>query len=116
MSHMGVHAGTALTRANVVCAILALTSLLLGSGIGTAASAAEECSSRYRVCNGGCDRPVKAAEKILACKSSCDFRLIACDRHLANASAQGENHPSSPTLELKVIEALQPAAVGSGAR
>jgi hypothetical protein len=116
MSHLSVDATVALTRASMVCATLALTSLLLGSGIGAAASATEECSSRYKVCNGGCDRPINAVEKILACKSGCDFRLIACDRQPANASVPDENHSSSPSLELKVIEALQPVAVGSDAR
>jgi hypothetical protein len=116
MAHLGVHSTAARTRANVVCATLALASLLLGSGIGTAASATEECSLRYKVCNGGCDRPINAVEKILACKSSCDFRLIACDRHPANASARGENRSSSPTQELKVIEGLHPVAVGSDTR
>jgi hypothetical protein len=84
MSRLGTYACAALTFAS-----LASASLVLASGIGPAASAAEECSQRYKSCNGGCDRPIGAVDKVEVCKSRCDLRLIACDRQRANASTQG---------------------------
>src|ERR1700680_3458499 len=81
MSRLGIYASAALTSASLACA-----SLVLASGIGAAVAAAEECSQRYQSCNGGCDQPIDAVHNVVACKTRCDHRLIACDRQPVNAS------------------------------
>ena len=89
MSRLGIYASAALTCASLECVSLACASLVFASGIGVAAAAAEECSQRYKGCNGGCDRPIDAVGNVAACKSRCDLRLIACDTQPINASTQG---------------------------
>jgi hypothetical protein len=57
--------------------------------MGSAASAGEECSQLYKICNWSCDRTINAVDNFLVCKSQCDRRLIACDRRPINASTPG---------------------------
>jgi hypothetical protein len=71
------------------CVALACASLTFAAGMGSAASAGEECSQLYRICNWSCDRPIDAVDNFLVCKSQCDRRLIACDRRPINASTLG---------------------------
>ena len=113
MSCLGIHATSPLLRAAVTCARFALTTLILLLAIGAAASA-EDCGNRYKVCNGVCDRPIDARDKVSACKTGCDFQLIACDRQAVNASVEGEKEPASRGLQLKVIDA--PASGSRDAR
>ena len=110
MSRMGITASSALTLASLV-----LASLVLGSGIGPAASATEDCSLRYKICNGSCNRPIDALDKVVACKNRCDVRLIVCDRQPINASTQGESF-SPQSLPPKSNEGLHPVANGSANR
>jgi hypothetical protein len=58
-------------------------------GHGSAASAGEECSQLYKICNWSCDRTINAVDNFLVCKSQCDRRLITCDRRSINASTFG---------------------------
>jgi hypothetical protein len=106
MSRLGIYASAALTFANLVFA-----NLVLASGMGPAASATEECSQRYKSCNGGCDRAINAVDKVAACKTRCDLRLIACDRQPINASMQGDGY-SRPSLRWKGDGSLHPIADG----
>jgi hypothetical protein len=71
------------------CAVLACASLFFAAGVGSAASAGEECSQLYKICNWSCDRTINAVDNFLVCKSQCDRRLIACDRRPSNASTLG---------------------------
>ena len=71
------------------CAALACGSLVFAAGMGSAASAGEECSQHYKICNWSCDRTINAVDNFLVCKSQCDRRLIACDRQPINASTLG---------------------------
>jgi hypothetical protein len=71
------------------CAALTCASLTFAAGVGSAASAGEECSQHYKICNWSCDRPINAVDNFLVCKSQCDRRLIACDRRPINASKLG---------------------------
>ena len=68
------------------CAALACASLTFAAGMGSAASAGEECSQLYKFCNWSCDRTINAVDNFLVCKSQCDRQLIACDRRPINAS------------------------------
>jgi hypothetical protein len=105
MSYPGIHFIAPLSRASPACVGMVLAMLVLASGIGRAASATEDCSTRYKVCNGGCDRPIeRAAERVLVCKTACDFRLIACDREPVNASVQGGSGASPPSRPLRGVE------------
>jgi len=105
MSYPGIHFIAALARASPARVGVVLAMLVLASGIGRAASATEECSARYKVCNGGCDRPIdRVAEGVLACKSGCDVRLIACDREPVNAAVQGGSTASPPSRHLRGVE------------
>jgi hypothetical protein len=72
------------------CAALACASLTFAAGMGPAASAGEECSQRYKICNWSCDRSINAVDNFLVCKSQCDRRLIACDTRSINASTLGD--------------------------
>ena len=101
MSYPGIHFIAPLARASPARVGVVLAMLVLASGIGRAASATEECSARYKVCNGGCDR---VAERVLACKSGCDVRLIACDREPVNAAVQGGSTASPPSRQLRGVE------------
>jgi hypothetical protein len=71
------------------CAALACASLTFAAGMGSAASAGEECSQPYKICNWSCDRTINAVDYFLVCKSQCDRRLITCDRRSINASTLG---------------------------
>jgi hypothetical protein len=71
------------------CAALACGSLVFAAGMGSAASAGEECSQHYKICNWSCDRTINAVDNFLVCKSQCDRRLIACDTQSINASTLG---------------------------
>ena len=71
------------------CAALACASLIFAAGMGSAASAGEECSQQYKICNWSCDRTINAVDNFLVCKSQCDRRLIACNRRPINASTLG---------------------------
>jgi hypothetical protein len=73
-----------------ICAALTCASLTFAAGMGHAASATEECSQHYKICNWSCDRPTDAVDNVVVCKSQCDFRLIACDRGPINASTRGD--------------------------
>jgi len=86
----------------LACSRLMVASLILASVMSGSALAAEDCSNRYKVCNGGCDRPLEGGE-VFACKSGCDFRLIACDREPLNAYDAGENRRSLRSAPMKVI-------------
>ena len=77
-------------------AALACGSLVFAAGMGSAASAGEECSQHYKICNWSCDRTINAVDNFLVCKSQCDRRLIACDRRPINASTLGDR--SLPSL------------------
>ena len=70
-------------------AALACGSLVFAAGMGSAASAGEECSQHYKICNWSCDRTINAVDNFLVCKSQCDRRLIACNRRPINASTLG---------------------------
>jgi hypothetical protein len=70
-------------------AALACGSLVFAAGMGSAASAGEECSQHYKICNWSCDRTINAVDNFLVCKSQCDRRLIACDTQSINASTLG---------------------------
>jgi hypothetical protein len=70
-------------------AALACGSLVFAAGMGSAASAGEECSQHYKICNWSCDRTINAVDNFLVCKSQCDRRLIACDTQSKNASTLG---------------------------
>jgi hypothetical protein len=110
MSRLGIYASAALTFASVVSA-----SLVLASGIGPPASATEECGQRYKSCNGGCDRPIGAVDKVVVCKSRCDLRLIACDREPTNASTQGGRY-SPQSLPAEGNDGLHPITDGGNER
>ena len=69
------------------CAALACGSLVFAAGMGSAASAGEQCSQHYKICNWSCDRTIN--DNFLVCKSQCDRRLIACDTQSINASTLG---------------------------
>ena len=112
MSRLGVHAVAALSRASLLPTLM-LTMLLLACGSGVSASN-EECSLRYRVCNGSCNRPIGTSSEVSACKSHCDFRLITCDRQPMNASVQGEGYSSSPSV--RANDGSHPIAHGDGGR
>jgi len=101
-----------LRSASLVCARLAVAILILGSAIDRAASAGEDCSNGYKICNGACDRPIEGTDKVFACKSGCDFRLIACDRQPMNAHAPGENRRALRGAPMKVLDvpAAEPEA------
>ena len=71
------------------CVALACASLTFAAGMGSAASAGEECSQHYKICNWSCDRTINAVDNFLVCKSQCDRRLIACDTQSINASTLG---------------------------
>jgi sugar (pentulose or hexulose) kinase len=71
------------------CAALACASLTFAAGMVSAASASEECSQLYKICNWSCDRTTNAVDNFLICKGQCDRRLIACDRRSINASTLG---------------------------
>src|SRR6202048_5100138 len=71
------------------CAALACASLTFAAGMGSAASAGEECSQHYKICNWSCDRTINAVDNFLVCKSQCDRQLIACDTQSINASTLG---------------------------
>jgi hypothetical protein len=92
-------------RIPLILTRLVLASLGLAAGIDRAASAAEECGNRYKICNVACDRPADPVTGVFACKSGCDFRLIACDREPVNAYAPGENHRALRGAPSKVIDA-----------
>jgi hypothetical protein len=81
------------------CAALACASLTFAAGMGSAASAGEECSQLYKICNWSCDRPIDAVDNFLVCKSQCDRRLIACDRRPINASTLGGRSLPGLTLQ-----------------
>jgi hypothetical protein len=81
------------------CAALACGSLVFAAGMGSAASAGEQCSQHYKICNWSCDRTINAVDNFLVCKSQCDRRLIACDRQPINASTLGGR--SLPELTLQ---------------
>jgi hypothetical protein len=105
MSYPGIYLIAPLSRASPACVGVVLAILVLASGIGRAASAMEECSARYKVCNGGCDRPIDGvAERVLACKTGCDTRLIACNREPVNASVQGGSTASPPSRQWRGVE------------
>jgi hypothetical protein len=72
------------------CAALACASLTFAAGMGSAASAGEECSQHYKICNWSCDRTINAVDNSLVCKSQCDRQLIACDRRPINSSTPGD--------------------------
>lgn len=72
------------------CAAFACASLTFAAGMGSAASAGEECSQRYKICNWSCDRTINAVDNFLVCKSQCDRRLIACDTRPINSSTHGD--------------------------
>ena len=72
------------------CAALACASLTFAAGMGSAASAGEECSQHYKICNWSCDRTINAVDNFLVCKSQCDRRLIACDTRPINSSTHGD--------------------------
>jgi hypothetical protein len=76
------------------CTTLACAGLLFASGMASS-GAADECSESYKICNGGCDRPVDCNSGGF-CKIQCDYRLIACDQQSAAASlTQGSRHSVS---------------------
>jgi hypothetical protein len=81
------------------CAALACASLIFAAGVGSAASAGEECSQHYKICNWSCDRTINAVDNFLACKSQCDRRLIACDKRPINASTLGGRSLPGPTRQ-----------------
>ena len=78
-------------------AALACGSLVFAAGMGSAASAGEECSQHYKICNWSCDRTINAVDNLLVCKSQCDRRLIACDTQSINASTLGGRPLPGPT-------------------
>jgi hypothetical protein len=88
MSRLGIYVSVLLT-----CASLDLT-----CAIGRAASATEECGQRYKICNWGCAQSITTGNAVIACKSRCDFHLIACDRQPISTAAQGGTYTpqSSP--------------------
>ena len=51
------------------CAALTCASLIFAAGMGSAASAGEECSQHYKICNWSCDRTINAVDNFLVCKS-----------------------------------------------
>jgi len=105
MSYPGIHFMAPLARASPARVGVVLAMLVLASGIGRAAGATEECSARYKVCNGGCNRPIDGvAERVLACKTGCDLGLIACNREPVNVSVHGGNTASPPTRQLRGVE------------
>jgi hypothetical protein len=65
--------------------------------MGSAASAGEECSQLYKICNWSCDRTINTVDNFLVCKSQCDRRLIACDKRPINASTLGGRSPPGLT-------------------
>jgi hypothetical protein len=71
------------------CAALACAGLTFAAGMGSGASAGEECSQLYKICNWSCDRTINAVDNFLICKSQCDRRLIACDTRPINAPTLG---------------------------
>jgi hypothetical protein len=105
MSRLGIYASVVLT-----CAGLVLT-----PGIGRTASATEECGQRYKSCNWSCQQPFGAADKVIACKSRCDLRLIACDRQPTNAAAQGGRY-SPQGLPANANSGVHPVADGGNGR
>src|SRR4029077_7108394 len=78
-------------------AALACGSLVFAAGMGSAASAGDECSQHYKICNWSCDRTINAVDNFLVCKSQCDRRLIACDTQSINASTLGGRPLPGPT-------------------
>ena len=78
-------------------AALACGGLVFAAGMGSAASAGEECSQHYKICNWSCDRTINAVDNFLVCKSQCDRRLIACDTQSINASTLGGRPLPGPT-------------------
>jgi hypothetical protein len=47
------------------CAALTCASLIFAAGMGSAASAGEECSQHYKICNWSCDRTTNAVDNFL---------------------------------------------------
>jgi hypothetical protein len=103
MPRLGLRIASPPVRLALACVRLTVASLILVLAIAPAASA-QDCSNRYKVCNGACDRPPDAVDQVFACKSVCDFRLIACDREPVNAYAPGENRHSLRGVPMKVID------------
>jgi hypothetical protein len=52
------------------CAALACPSLIFAAGMGSAASAGEECSQLYKICNWSCDRTINAVANFLVSSGS----------------------------------------------